>query len=406
MGLETDTYQQLLKDSILDEQNFVSATFSGRQRGQAARWERVVIRPVEIKNKRHLQFSYFADNRDISKNYAGAEAGGHLDEVLAEGFRNFAVSTTGETIQINLSKKGKPFVNRQPVAAPAAVELAHNREKKKILADGKPERYLQAVGIMAEDGHVKASMHSKFKQINEFLRLLAETGALNTSHHAPMEVVDLGCGNAYLTFATYHYLHDVLGVPTNMVGVDVRGDLLAKHARHAEELGWTGLRFAESRIDAYHAPVPPDVVIALHACDTATDDAIALGVRANSRLIVCAPCCHHDLQAQLRKQAPPAPFGPVMSYGLFHERMGDILTDSFRALILRILGYRVDIVEFVSPEDSPKNLLIRAVKAGEPGATRHIDEYLALKQYWNVDPYLHQLLRAELDVLIGTATPA
>ena len=397
--MANDDYLALVRESILDER-FVSATLSGRQAGQALRWEKVRIRPVLVKDIRHLQFSYFDGQKDISKNYTGAELRQQLDRLLAEPFRNYNVLIQGERIQVNLSRKGRPVVSRHAANTPAEPSLAHNQRKKRVLSEGEPIPYLRLVGITDGEGRGKAGMQSKFKQINEFLRLLAETGRLESVGGDPVEVVDFGCGNAYLTFATYHYLTEVLGRRVRLVGVDLKDDLLAKHAAHARRLGWDGMEFVHAPIAEYRPAAPPDIVVALHACDTATDDAIAQGVRAGSAVIVCAPCCHHDLQVQLAASRP-APFGPLMSFGLLHERLGDVLTDGFRALLLRALGYHVDIVQFVSPEHTPKNLMIRAVKVARAGSPRQVREYLALKQFWGVEPYLHQLLRDEVDALIA-----
>jgi len=210
-------------------------------------------------------------------------------------------------------------------------------------------------------------------------------------------LVDFGCGSAHLTFATYHYLHEILGKQVEITGVDLKEKLINRSNRIAYDLGWHTLRFEHGTIADYQADPPPDIVVALHACDTATDDALAQGARWRSPVILAAPCCHHDLQAQLDAQPTPEVFSPVLRYGLLHERMGDILTDSFRALILRMLGYSVDVMEFVAPDHTPKNLLIRAVRTGEVGSPTVIEEYQRLKDYWQVTPYLHNLLASELE---------
>jgi SAM-dependent methyltransferase len=238
-------------------------------------------------------------------------------------------------------------------------------------------------------------MHSKFTQINEFLRLLDETSLFDAldDQSELLQVVDCGCGNAYLTFATYHYLTQVKSLPVQMVGIDTNAKLIDANNRRASALGWAdGLSFVASPIDDYQPDAALDVVIALHACDTATDDALALGLKSQSRLIVAAPCCHHNLQAQLEQGDTPQPFGEVLRYGLFHQRMGDLLTDSLRALILRRAGYKVDVIDFVGTEHTPKNLMLRAVRTGAVSDARLEQEYDALKSYWGVTPYLEGLL--------------
>jgi len=396
-------YRDLVKMNIMDQEKLVRATFSGSLPGQSLPWIKVVIRPVLLKNERFLQFSHFDSKKDITKNYSGAEANDRLDELLSLPFRNFHVETTEKVIQVNLSKKGKALVHESRVVGEKKpVNLSHNREKDLILPSDKPEPFLQAVGIMTSEGKIKSDMQSKFRQINEFLKLLDQTGMLKEFGSAPISVVDCGCGNAYLTFATYHYFKNVLGLETRMVGIDVQSDLLERHAANAESLGWSDLTFEASRIIEYKAEVPPDVVLALHACDTATDEAIAQGIGWQSKLIVAAPCCHHELQEQLHSQACPAPFKSVARHGILSERLGDILTDTFRALISRIMGYRTDVVQFVSTEHTAKNLMIRAVGGLPVGNQKFVREYNELKEYWKVTPYLERLLG---EAFTGLLTP-
>lgn len=389
-------FRALLARALLDAETFVRAAFSGRQRGAALDWERLTVRPVMVRGRQHLQFSYYDAQRHITRNHTGADAAAQVQAALELPFRNFHVVTSEQEIQVNLSKKGRPVVSVRPAAAPAAPDLAHDRTKQRILAEGAPLPYLQALGVMTAEGRVRAAQRAKFAQINEFLRLLAESGALTGWDHSPVEMVDFGCGSAALTFALYHYMNEVIGVPARMTGVDLKADLIARHQQTAAGLAWDGLRFVETAIADYAPPAAPDVVIALHACDTATDDAIAQGIRAASRLIVCAPCCHHNLQAQLALRPAPAPFGPVLRYGLFHERLGDVLTDTFRTLVLRAAGYQVDVVEFVAPEHTPRNVMLRAVRSGAPGDPAAAREYVDLAEFWRVRPYLERALGDDL----------
>lgn len=403
----TNDYKDTIKMSTLHH-DLVRATFSGSLPGQTPPWIRVVVRPVLLKAERFLQFSYFDSKKDITKNYSGTEAGERLDELLSLSFRNFHVETTTQVIQVNLSKKGKPLVHESQVAEPEKkpVNLSHNREKDLILPAGKPEPFLQAVGIMTHDGKIKSDMQSKFRQINEYLKLVDQMGVLQQLGPAPVRVVDCGCGNAYLTFATYHYLTNVLGLETKMTGIDVQSSLLEKHKANAQSLDWINLTFEATPIIDYKPDTPPDVVLALHACDTATDEAIAQGIGWHSKLIVTAPCCHHELQEQMHHQSCPTPFQSVARYGILSERLGDILTDTFRALILRIMGYRTDVVQFVSTEHTAKNLMIRAGSGLRVGDPQFVREYNELKAYWGVTPYLERLLGdAFTDLLSGHNAP-
>jgi hypothetical protein len=395
-------YKDLVKANIMDQENLVRATFSGSLPGQSLPWTRVVIRPVELKGERFLQFSHFDDRKDITKNYSGAEANERLDELLALPFRNFHVETASRVLQINLTKKGKALIHESKVAGEEKqpVNVSHNREKDLILPANKPEPFLQAVGIMTKEGKIKSEMQSKFRQINEFLKLVNQTGIAQEFGTGPASVVDCGCGNAYLTFATYHYFQNVLRLETRMVGIDVQSNLLEKHAANAKSLGWSNLTFEATSIIEYKPDTPPDVVLALHACDTATDEAIAQGIGWQSKFIVTAPCCHHELQEQLHNQSCPAPFRPVSRHGILSERLGDILTDTFRALILRIMGYRTDVVQFVSTEHTAKNLMIRAVAGLRAGDRKFVREYKELREYWGVTPYLERLLGEGFGMLL------
>jgi len=389
----THDYHQRITKAILDETAFVSASFSGRHNGDSA-WIRVMLRPVLIKNQRHLQFSYFDQRKDITKNYIGSECADKLDELLSIGFSNIHVHTTQGDFQVQITKKGKTILREHSASSQGAPDLSHDRRKNLPLPPDQPDAYLQAVGIMTADGRVKADMQHKFHQINEFLKLISRTDEFQrlTAPGQPLYVVDCGCGNAYLTFAVYHYLNSLMGVPARMTGIDVNESLLASHVENASKLGWDKLEFVPSAIIDFRPDTRPDIVLALHACDTATDEALAQAILWESRLIFSSPCCHHHLQAQLETQPTPAPFMPVLRHNILKERIGDVLTDTLRALILRIMGYKTDISEFVSTEHTAKNLLIRASLTAPLAEPHYIEEYLALKSFWSVTPYLETLL--------------
>ncbi len=398
-------YKQQIRDAILDNDDFIKATFSGRRRSQADEqadeqagspsnpWKRVTVRPVLLRDQKHLQFSYFDAKKDITKNYRGGEAAEQLEELLAVEFKHTHVQTASSTLDITLSSKGRPMIQRSAFSnRPHALNLAHDRQKNVLLTAEGAAPFLKAVGIMTRDGRIRADMQGKFRQINEFLKLVEQTGELERFTTSPLHVVDCGCGNAYLTFAFYYYLNDVLHIPTQLTGLDVNDALLARHVEKSAGLDWSGLSFQATSIQDYRPDTPPDIVLALHACDTATDDALALGIRQHSKLIVSAPCCQHHLQEQLDHLPAPAPFAPVERHNILKERLGDILTDSFRALILRIMGYSTEVVQFVSSEHTAKNLMIRAVRTQKVGETKFVQEYNELKAFWKVTPYLEHAL--------------
>ena len=403
-----DDYKALVRQAITQgPPSFARATFTGRGRGPAPPWVRVVLRPVLLKGQAHVQFAYYDEKKCITKNHAPSGLAAPLAALLEMPFRNIHVSAPSGDLQVNLTKDGRPLVHRTRPALPAAPpDLAHNRQKDLLLPEGTPDAFLQAIGFMTEDGRIRADKQKKFRQINEFLRLLQQTGELEKPAEAPLEVVDFGCGNAYLTFAVYHYLNHIRHAPARVTGVDLQGELLDKHAETVAALGWDGFRFERSAIAGYAPPAPPDITLALHACDTATDDALAQGIRWGSRLIVSVPCCHHHLQAQLGAASAPEEFRPVSRHGILAERMGDLLTDAFRALILRIMGYQTDVMQFISAEHTAKNVMIRAVRSDSAVPPHFAREYAAMKDYWRVTPYLETLLGGALEERLAGTCPS
>src|SRR5579863_4828359 len=394
-------YKELLRESILHDESFVKATFSGQHRDRSVPWIKVIVRLVLVQGKKHTQFSYFDAKKDISKNYQGDETAEMLAQLLALEFKHVHLQTMYKNVAITLTNKGKASISYStPVKQLQATELSHDRHKQVLLAADDAAPFLKTVGIMTEDGRIRADMQSKFRQINEFLKLVQQTGALETFNTSPLHVVDCGCGNAYLTFAFYYYLNNVLHIPTQLTGIDVNDELLTRHAEKSLRLGWRDLTFQTTSIIDFQPAVPPEIVLALHACDTATDEALAQGIHWQSKMIISAPCCQHHLQKQLDHQPAPSPFAPVERHSILKERLGDILTDSFRALILRILGYQTDVVQFVSSEHTAKNLMIRAVKSLKVGDPKFVREYQELKDFWNVTPYLEELLGEDFTKLL------
>jgi len=392
--MRTDTpapdedYRTALREAVLCEQTFLRLIASGRLRGSDSPWRKIVVRPVQVKGERRIQFSYFDGKKDTTRNFTGTDLSRKLDEVLSMPFRNFHVQATSGDLHVRLTRKGKALISRgKPSRPEEKPSLRHDREKRYPLAAGAPDDFLQAVGIVDQRGRIRPAMQGKFRQISEFLRLLEQALQPEELPEGRITIVDCGCGRAYLTFAAYHYLRHVLGLYPHIVGIDEDREIVEKCERLRASLGWDELEFRVSKIAGHVPGTRPDVVLSLHACDTATDEAIAQGIRWQSRVILAAPCCQHELRAQLRSSL----FGPVLRHGILKQRTADILTDAFRALVLRITGYRADVVEFVDPDHTAKNLMIRAVKALKPGAPSFVQEYQDLKRFWQVEPCLERL---------------
>jgi SAM-dependent methyltransferase len=399
-----DPARDLIAAAVLGP-GFRRATFGGPARGDTpSAWVRVVVRPVDLRGGPHLQFSYFDQRKDTTRNHPVADAVGPLAEVLAVGFSGIHVTTDAEEIDVRVTKKGKVLVGRRTAAGGPAAPEPHNRVKDVPLPEGKADRLLEVMGIATADGRVRSAMRAKFTQINEFLKqlrhALADAGLDRPGR--PLDILDCGCGSSYLTLAAHHYLNAVAGVPARLLGVDVNEEVIRKSVEKGERVGAGGLSFACGRIGELDAK--PDVVLALHACDTATDDAIAQAVRGGAKLLLSVPCCHHALNRELRPDGPAEVLRPLLRHGILRERAADLVTDAFRALALRVTGYRTDVVEFVGTEHTARNLMIRAVRGLPPGDPAHAAEYRELKRFWGVTPYIEAALGEPFRGLVGVPT--
>jgi Methyltransferase domain len=389
-----------LRPALLDDRTLVRAVASGRRRGvERPSWRRVEVRYVDLKVGRRLQITEYDETQAHTRNVSpGDDAVGAVDQLLTQPFGNWHVETAQETLQVRVTKKGDALVHSGEREAAGRVPRQHDRVKPRLLDPAEPVLHL--LGITDHRGVVRPSRQAKYRQVEEFLRDL--DGALDAAEAAgalpritadrPLRVIDLGCGNAYLTFAAFGYLHGVRGLPVEMLGVDAKAQSRERNSAIAAELGWGGLSFLEGRIASTSVPLEPDVVLALHACDTATDEALARAVGWQAPIVLAAPCCHHDLQRQLRESAPPTPFGLVAQHGILRERMADVLTDGLRAALLRQHGYRVDVVQFVGSKHTPRNVLLRAIRTGAPPSEETQREYDDLVATWGVRPALARML--------------
>ncbi|MCY1137741.1 SAM-dependent methyltransferase [Actinoplanes sp. Pm04-4] len=355
------------------------AVAAGRRRGFTPSVTRAEIRPVTLKGGPRLQIVTDDGSRPFTRNVEpGAEAGAAIDELLAEPFGNWHVETASVTLQLRVTKKGDAQVHRAAASGAVAAPEGHDRQKQWLLDPGDP--LFQVIGGNA----------AKRRQIDAFLRALEAT--LPETLPSPLRVVDLGCGNAYLTFAAYRYLAG-RGVPVQVVGVDVREDQRVRNTAVAASLGCADdVTFVAGTIEEVSLPFEPDLVLALHACDTATDQALARAVEWNAQWTLAAPCCHHDIAAQLKGRPAPAPFGELTRHAIMRERFADVLTDSLRAALLRLNGYKVEVVEFIDSAHTPRNLLLRARRTSTPPTEAQRAEYEALTTEWGVTPALEKML--------------
>src|SRR4051794_32393178 len=387
-----------VRTRLLDPDTLVRAVGSGRQKSASPRWRRVELRYVDLKAGRHLQVTAYDETQAHTSNHpVGDAARDAVDDLLDEPFGNWHVEGTEETVQLRVTRKGA-LVHTSPRTAPLDVDRGHDRDKERLLPEDDP--LFRAVGLADADGRLKPSRRDKYRQVEEFLRLLdtAVTEAIDKgqlrrpTEEAPLRVADLGCGNAYLTLAAERYLGGVRGLPVHLVGVDVKEQSREHNEKVAGELGLDAEFVVGTIGDAVLDPAP-EVVLALHACDTATDEALARAVEWEASLVLAAPCCHHDVAAQLRKAPTPAPYAMLTRHGILRERLADTLTDALRATLMRLQGYRVDVVQFVESKHTPRNTLLRATRTGGPvkgGSLRR--DYDELVESWGIHPKLAELL--------------
>ena len=384
-----------VRQALLDPDGLVRAIASGRRRGEQPTWRRVELRYVDLKAGRQLQVTAYDEVQAHTDNHAaGSEAERAVDSLLGMPFGNWHVETTAETLQVRVTKKGKVLAHSAARTEPVAVDRSHDREKTRVLEEDDP--VFAALGLADQEGRIKPSRRAKFRQVQEFLRILDVTltdalaaGQLRTpTEQDPLRIVDLGCGNAYLTLAAHRYLRNVRDLSVRVIGVDQRAQSLWSDPAVVAAVG-APTEFVPGTIADVSLDPAPEVVLALHACDTATDDALARAVEWGAPVVLAAPCCHHDLAAQLRTASPPAPYSALVRDGILRERFADTLTDAVRAELLRDRGFRVEVMQFVESQHTPRNTLLRAVRTG---AARSSGEYADLVAAWGLKPKLAELL--------------
>ena len=363
---------------------FVRAVLSGQRRNLQTQYLRIDIKPVLLKDGVKLQIVSSDGKKDFTKNVA---ADFDFAQLLNSGYANLLVDTETESFQVKVSKKDEALLSVSKVKL--SRELSHDRQKQRMLAEG--NQVFKALDMTDILGRIKPSKMDKYKQVDEFLRLINQTLDSQLIPKDEINVVDLGCGHAYLTFAVQEFLTDKYS-KVLILGVDERQDSKQHNEKVAAKLKVDAKFIAAKIADTPDQKV--DIAIALHACDTATDDAIYWAVKNDAKVIMAAPCCMHELQTQIKDS--PEPWELLTKYGLVKERLVDLITDSLRAQILKLLGFRVDIVEFIGGEHTARNILIRAVKTGAVPTDLDKQRYQQMINDWQIKPYLAQLLADEL----------
>ena len=381
-----------IRAGVLGE-GFMKIVQSVRRNGRTFR---ISMRPVEIGGERKFQAEMNDAGTVQVKNFGTDAASEGLEEIIAQkGARELHLMTAKGDLHVRVTRKGHVMASRSAPMNREVKVLGHDREKKLPLTSFDSAALLRVIGLSDGEGRIRASMRGKYDQVNEFLKVVKETVALKPGADR-FTVVDCGCGKAYLTIALYAYLSESLGFPNvRVVGIDRRADVIASARKMAEQLDAADkVTFVEADLGSVTREAlgldTVDLVTSLHACDTATDEALARAVEWRARYALCAPCCQHELQKTLGD--PTGAFAGLLRQSILRERLCDLLTDAFRAMIMRVLGFKTQVIEFVSSEATARNILLKCeygVKCGQPGP---VGEYLSLRDAWRVTPWLENRL--------------
>lgn len=346
---------------------------------------KIHIRPFEQKGRIIYQASEYKENKVYHHNLTRDEAVDRICQWM-EGYKQLELIADTARAHVLVSKKGKLTIKEKKASAPVEPsDLSHNRRKKYILDPEKKVDFLVDLGVQTKEGRIVNARYDKFRQINRFLEFIEDI-LPKLPKDREISILDFGCGKSYLTFAMYHYLKELKGLQVRITGLDLKEDVIQSCNALAEKYGYEKLHFSVGDIANYHKEGGIDMVVTLHACDTATDYALDKAIRWGARVILSVPCCQHELNSQMSNDI----LAPVFEYGLVKERMAALFTDALRAEILKSKGYEVQLLEFIDMEHTPKNILIRAVKGRNQTGEAH---YRELMEFLHVTPTLARLLQ-------------
>lgn len=379
--------EKLLKETLNEQ--FLQAVISNPRIKEGIL--KIKVRPVEIKGLRMIQCESYTKTQVFHENLTLMEAVQRMDHAMGE-FRQMQLSSGENDYTILISKKGKVTIQKRKVAGRKAncSDLSHNRKKHYILQEGIPVPFLQDLGVMTQEGKIVRTKFDKFRQINRFLEFIEDI-LPQLEKKREVTILDFGCGKSYLTFAMYYYLHELKHYDIRIIGLDLKADVIRHCSELAEKYGYEKLTFLEGDIADYEGGDAVDMVVTLHACDTATDYALAKAIGWGAKVILSVPCCQHELNGQMKNEI----LEPVMKYGLLKERFAALVTDGLRAEYLESAGYHVQVLEFIDMEHTPKNILLRAVKqTGQPEGEKQkkLECIQKCEEFLQVSPTLGKLM--------------
>lgn len=368
------------------QKEFVKLIISNR-RMKSNETVKIIISPKKIGKETKYQFESFTANKVFHENLNRNAAAEKVLRLMQEQFRQAECYTPDTLLSLKISKSGKLLFHQRQQKNTAPLEQSHNREKNYIIKEGTMVAPLFDLGIFTKDGKIVNSMYDKYRQINRFLEIVEDCIPPNTES---LHIVDFGCGKSYLTFILYYYLTEIKGIQATITGLDLKEDVIRSCNGLAQKYGYTGLSFYAMDIKDFRSDEAIDMMVSLHACDTATDYVLYHAIRQHAKVILSCPCCQHEVNAQLK----PEHLDILSEYGIIQERFSALLTDAIRGNILKMNGYKTQLLEFVDLSHSPKNILIRSVKSHLPAskkeqARRQVE--IVLKEF-QIKPALYRLL--------------
>lgn len=377
-----------LTEKILQQQ-LVTATIS-QPRMKSNEVKRIKLKPVLLKDVYHIQIEYQFERILKHENILLEDFPERL-ALFFNDYRQAHIDFIDEKIQIQLSKKNKVLWKSDKSIAPKHLNLAHNRQKNYLLKEDQPYPFLIRLGVQTEEGKVKKQKYDKFKQINRFIEFIDDALAYLPKDRQ-VRILDFGSGKSYLTFALYHYLKVEKGLDIRVTGLDLKKEVIEECSKIAADLGYEQLEFLVGDINEYNSESNVDMVVTLHACDVATDMALARAVKWGARVILSVPCCQHELNRQLHTPA----LDIMLQHGLVRERFAALATDAIRAEILSLVGYEAQLLEFIDMENTPKNILIRAYHTGKKPSSEQRTRYDNFIALLNAQPFLAKELETYL----------
>jgi len=369
----------ILKDAISEDKFIYGVLSNIRKKGEKT-YNKVSIKPVLIKKEFYLQFTYYFDKKVTHKNLLVEEAIVEIKNLLGDYFKQGNLYSMEADYQILISKGGKiKVLTKAP--SKAEIDLSHDRRKNYIIPENQKCPFLIRLGVMNENGKVYGKKYDKFKQINRFLEMVRDCLPYLDKNRT-IRIIDFGCGKSYLTFALYYYLVEILGLSVEIVGLDLKKDVIEFCNKVATDLNYKGLSFKYGDIKEYEEKGKVDMVVSLHACDVATDAALAKSIRWDAKVILAVPCCQHELLDKIHNPI----MLPMEKHGIIKEKLSSLITDSLRGMVLEIMGYSVQMLEFIDMEHTPKNILIRGFKSENKNSNALI-EYKKFKEFWHIKEF-------------------